>query len=197
MKHFGTVAQRFAEARCTDRNHHEFLHVDVVVGVLAAVDDVHHRHRQGHRRSAAEIAIQRQAGLLGGSARTRHRHRQQRIGAEARLVLGTVELDHGLVDEGLIFDIQADDRFADFGVDVLDRFQYAFAEITRLVAVAQFNRLTAAGGGARWHGRTAQHARLQQHVGFNSGIAAGIQNFPGDDINNCAQFVFLKFIVLP
>ena len=28
------------------RHDHEFLEIDVVVGVLAAVEDVHHRHRQ-------------------------------------------------------------------------------------------------------------------------------------------------------
>ena len=82
-------------------------------------------------------------------------------------------------------------RFADFGVDVLDGLQHALAEIARLVAIAQFDRLAAAGGGAGRHGGTAHHAGFQQHVGFDGGIAAGIQNFPGDDINNCTQFLSL------
>src|SRR3546814_2229202 len=47
---------------------------------------------------------------------------------------------HGAVDECLVLDVQPDDGFADFGVDVLDGFQHAPAEITRLVAVAQLDR---------------------------------------------------------
>jgi hypothetical protein len=145
VKHFGAVAQGLAKARRTHRNDHEFLHVDIVVGVRAAVDDVHHRHRQRHRRGAAEVAVERQASLFGGGASACHRYRQQGIGTEARLVVGAVEIDHGLVDEGLVLDVEADDGFADFCVDVLDCLQHALAQITRLVAVAQFDCLAAAG----------------------------------------------------
>ena len=43
------------------RHDHEFLEIDRVVGMHAAIDDVHHRHRQEPRRGAADIAIERQA----------------------------------------------------------------------------------------------------------------------------------------
>src|ERR1700760_4926826 len=43
------------------RNNNESLEVDRIVGVHAAVDDVHHRHRQEPRRRAADIAVERQA----------------------------------------------------------------------------------------------------------------------------------------
>ena len=46
MERLGAVAQRLGETRRANRHDHELLEVDVVVGVLAAVDDVHHRHRQ-------------------------------------------------------------------------------------------------------------------------------------------------------
>jgi hypothetical protein len=59
----------------------------VVVGVRAAVDHVHHRHRHLHRARAAEVAVQRQAGFLGRRLGRRHRHREHRVGAQARLVL--------------------------------------------------------------------------------------------------------------
>jgi hypothetical protein len=42
---------------CADRHDHEFLNVDRVVGMFAAVDDVHHRHRQDAGRGAADIAV--------------------------------------------------------------------------------------------------------------------------------------------
>ena len=145
--------------------------------------------------AAARASRQGLYRLLGGSAGARHRHRQQRVGAEARLVLGAVQIDHGTVDEGLVLDVEPDNGFADFGVDMFDGFQHALAEIARLVAVAQFDRLAAAGGCARGHGGTTQHAGLQQHIGFNGGIAAGIENFPGDDINNGAQLLFLVWYI--
>src|SRR5690606_20956945 len=45
-------AQRLGERVEAHRQHHELLQVDVVVGVGAAVDDVHHRHGQ-HRSTVA------------------------------------------------------------------------------------------------------------------------------------------------
>ena len=61
----GAVAQRLAKGRRADRDDHQLLQVEVVVGVGAAVDDVHHRHRHLHRARAAEVAIERQADSLG------------------------------------------------------------------------------------------------------------------------------------
>ena len=39
-----------AKRRRADRHDHEFLEVDRIVGMHAAIDDVHHRHRQHARR---------------------------------------------------------------------------------------------------------------------------------------------------
>ena len=60
-ENFRAHAHRVGHRRRGDRQDHEFLDVDRVVGVLAAVDDVHHRHRQGAGEDAADIAVQRQA----------------------------------------------------------------------------------------------------------------------------------------
>ena len=57
----GAPAQRLAEGRRADRGDHELLDVDVAVGVRAAVEDVHHRHREQVRVRAADVAEQRQA----------------------------------------------------------------------------------------------------------------------------------------
>ena len=48
------VAQRLRRSRRADRQDHEFLDVDAVVRVRAAVDDVHHRHRHDLAARAAE-----------------------------------------------------------------------------------------------------------------------------------------------
>ncbi len=96
VEDFRAVAQRFGQRRRADRQDHELLDVDAVIGMRAAVDDVHHRHRQ--RLGAAEAAEQRLFGFLRHRVRGGERHGEQRIGAEARLGLGAVELDHFLVD---------------------------------------------------------------------------------------------------
>ena len=69
----GAPLQRLAEGRRADRRDHELLDVDAGVGVRAAVEDVHHRHRQHVGVRPADVAEQRQLGRLGG--RLGHRER--------------------------------------------------------------------------------------------------------------------------
>jgi hypothetical protein len=57
MKHLGAAAQRVAKVLRADRDDHELLQIQAVVGVRAAVDDVHHRHRHLHRSGAAEVTV--------------------------------------------------------------------------------------------------------------------------------------------
>ena len=45
VEDFGAATQSFAERFCSDRHDHEFLDVQAVVGMFAAVDNVHHRNR--------------------------------------------------------------------------------------------------------------------------------------------------------
>ena len=184
VENLGTAAQGFAEAGSADRHDHEFLDIEAVVGVLATVDDVHHRHRHLHRAHATKITVERQAGFLGSRLGHGHRHGQHGIGAETRLVVGTVEIDHGLVDEGLFLRIEADDGFGNLGIDVLDCLQDALAEVTAGVAVTQFDGFARTGGSTGRHGGAAHDAAFQQHVCFDRGIAAGIENLSGDDIND-------------
>ncbi len=89
----GARAQRLAEGRRADRRDHELLDVDVGVGVRAAVEDVHHRHRQQVGVGAADVAEQRQVGGLGGGPGDGERDAEDRVGAELGLVGGAVELE--------------------------------------------------------------------------------------------------------
>ena len=84
----------------------------------AAVEDVHHRHRQHVRGLAAEVAPQRQALLGRRRARGGQRHAEDRVGAEARLVVGAVELDQRAVERRLVERVEAGDRLGDLAVDV-------------------------------------------------------------------------------
>src|SRR5260221_13344317 len=136
------------------------------------------------------MTVRGRAGPVGAAAAPRHRYRQQRIGAEACLVLGTVEVDQRAVDDRLLARVEADDGFRHLGIDELHRLQHALATVAPLVAVAQLDRLAAAGGGARGHGGAPHHARLEQHVGLHGGVAAGIKDLPRDDIDDRTHFAF-------
>ena len=184
MEHFRAIAQRLAERRCAHRDDHELLQVQIVVGVRAAVDDVHHGHGQIFACHAAEIAVQRNARLFCRRASHRHTHRQHRVGAQAAFILGAIQVDQGAIQKSLLAGIQPQHGFGNFGVDVLHRLQYALAQITAFVAVAQLNRLTAAGRCAAGHCGTPHHAAFEQHIAFNSGVAAAVEHFTANNINN-------------
>ena len=109
----GAPAQRLTEGRGADRGDHEFLDVDAGVGVGAAVEDVHHRHRQQVRGRAAEVAEQGQPGALGRGACGGERDPEDGVGAERRLVGGAVELDQLLVEQALLAGLEADDLVGD------------------------------------------------------------------------------------
>lgn len=55
------------------------------------------------------------------------RHAQQRVGAQAALVLGTVQIDQAAVQAFPVDRIEAGQRIGDGGVDVLDRLAHALA----------------------------------------------------------------------
>ena len=61
MKCFRAPAQRLAEAGGADRHDHEFLEIYVVIGMGAAIENVHHGNRQKAGAGAPQIAIERRA----------------------------------------------------------------------------------------------------------------------------------------
>lgn len=148
MEDLDAPAHRFAEAGRAHRHDHEFLHVDVVVGVGAAVDDVHHRQREHRLAFSADVAIERHAAGgrrgLGG----RERHREDRVRTQSRLGRASVELDHQAVECALVFGGAPDQRPAQLAVDVTDRLGDALAEVAFRVAVAQLDGFPGAGRGA-------------------------------------------------
>ena len=81
----------------------------------------------------------------------------------------------------------------DFAVDGLDRLLHALAEIALLVAVAQLDRLMRAGGGARGHRGAADRAVFQHHIDFDRGIAAAIENFAANDVDDGGHGSLLEF----
>src|SRR5437868_11100559 len=49
MENFRAVTKRFRKIRCAAGHDHEFLKIDRSVRMCAAVQDIHHRHRQNVR----------------------------------------------------------------------------------------------------------------------------------------------------
>ncbi len=84
----------------------------------------------------------------------------------------------------LIGGFPAEQRIGDHFVDVSDGFQNAFAEITALVAIAQFQRFALAGGGAARYRGAAHDAAFQVNFDFNGWIAARIKNFTGINVDD-------------
>ena len=52
-----------------------------IVGMLAAIDDVHHRHRQGAGIDAADIAVERQTEIRRGGLGDGERDAEDGVGA--------------------------------------------------------------------------------------------------------------------
>ena len=176
VEHLRAHTQSVAERLSAHGHDHELLEVDGVGRVRATVQDVHHRHRQRARHRATQIAIQRQADFERRGTRHGHRHAQQRIGAEASLVLGAVEIHQRAVDRDLIGRVHILERFVDLGVHVIHGREHALATVALRIAVTQFDRFAFARAGAARDGGTTRAARFEDDVHFYSGIAAAVEN---------------------
>jgi hypothetical protein len=171
-----------------DRHDHELLEVDRVVGVRAAVDEVHHRHGQHARRVAAEVAPQRHALLGRGGAGGGEGDAQDRVRAEAALVRRAVELDHRAVEPRLVERVAARDGLGDLAIDVPDGLHDALAHVG-VTAVAQLGGLELARRRPRGHGGAALGARAQHHLHFHGGVAARVEDLAGVDGLDLAHVV--------
>ena len=82
LKDLVTHLQRLGERAAADGHDHELLKVDLVVGVGAAVEDVHHRHGKHMSALTAQIAPQRQPLLGRGRMGRGKRDREDCVGAQ-------------------------------------------------------------------------------------------------------------------
>ena len=152
-----------------------------VVGVGAAVEDVHHRHRQHVRRLAAEVAPQRLALLGRRGVRGGQRDAEDRVGAQARLVRRAVELDQRAVEAlpGRRRRARAR-RSAISPLTLATALRDALAA-QAVAAVAQLGGLELAGRGARGHRRAAGGAGAQRELDLDGRVAAAVEDLAGVD----------------
>ena len=156
----------------------------LLLGVGAAVEDVHERHGHDARHRAAEIAVERQAGLLGGRARHRQRDAEDGVGAELALVGGAVGVHHLGVHGDLVGGVEPLEPRAEHLVHVPHRLQHALAAVALRVAVAEFRGLVLAGRGAARHGGPAVRAARQDDLGLDGGVAAAVDDFARVDFDD-------------
>jgi hypothetical protein len=183
VKNLRAHAQRLGEGRRAHWHDHEFLKIEGIVGVHAAIQDIHHRHGQKPRRGPSHVAIEWRAMGDGRGLGGRERHAQDGIGAEPALVRRAVEGDERLINLGLRLGIHPADGIEDFAVDGVDRLAHTLAEIA-LAAVAQFDRLVCPGRGSRGHRGAAPCAILKHDIDLDGWIAAAVEDFAADDIGD-------------
>ena len=94
--------QALGVGRGSGRHDHELLQVERVLRVGAAVDDVHHRHRQDVRLGAADPRVERLARVRRGRLGRGQRAAEDRVRAEPPLVRRAVRLDERVVDGSLV-----------------------------------------------------------------------------------------------
>jgi hypothetical protein len=184
VENFRAATKGFGEVGSLGGLNHEFLNINVVVRVLAAVDDVHHGHGQDFGIHAADVLVQGKAQGVRRCAGNGHRNAEDGIRAQFALGLGAVEVDHDLVNEGLLGGVHVDDFGGDEGVDIVNSLQRAFAEVTGFIAVAQFEGFVFAGGCAGRNSGATHSAGFEQNFNFEGGVAARVQNFACVDIND-------------
>ena len=181
MEYLRAPTQAFFKAGRADGHDHEFLYVDGVGRVCAAVEYVHHRNGKTRRRATAYKAVKRDVeracrGFGGGDGNSEYR-----IRAELGLVVRAVRIEHELIDFVGVESVRAAKRLVDNGVDV-DGFGNALAAVTRLVAVAKLYRLEFARRRARRGRASSDNAVLKLYFRFYRGIAARVDYFSADNL---------------
>ncbi len=181
MEHFGAHADTFVERGCADGADHEFLEADGCIGVCAAVDDVHHGNGQYVGVAAADVFVEGQVEVVGGSFSYGQGYAEDGVGAKIALGVGAVEGEHCFIDGNLVEGAHAHKCGGDGAVDVGYSLEHAFAHVAVFVVVAELEGFVDAGGCAGGHAGTAESAGFQYYVYFYGGVATGVEDLTTDD----------------
>ena len=190
MEHLGAHAQSLLEALGAYGHNHELLDVHIGAGgVSAAVEYVHHGHRQHLGIYAADIVIEAHPCGGGSSLCTGQGGAQNGIGPQTGLVGGTVYLDEHFVYRRLIQHIKAQKGLGYLTVDVLHGHLHALAAVTALVPVSQLAGLIHTGRSSGGNSCPAYGAVIQGHFYLHGGVSTGVQDF------SCHYVHYLKILL--
>ena len=195
VENFRPGAQALRKTGRGHRLHHEFLNIHIVIRVLAAIEDIHHRHRHtefGAAIDVGDVLVQGNPARAGSRLGRRQGHGQNSIGAKFCLVIGAVGLDHAGIQLALVRGISAQQQVPDRSIDMPHGLQHTFTHIATAIAIAQFQRLTGAGGCTGGRAGLTDFTGGQGDFRHYRGIAPGIHDLKGlyiRDITHCLRSV--------
>jgi hypothetical protein len=143
--------------------------------VLAAVEDVEHRHGHGTGGEATQVAVEGHVEVAGGGVRGGQGHPQYGVSPQAALVGRAVERQQAPVERHLVAGVHANYLLGYRHVDVLHRLEHALAPVAPLVTVAQLYSLVCPCRGTRRHRRAPYSPTNQADLDLNSRVPPGIE----------------------
>src|SRR5438105_13856952 len=81
----------------------------------------------------------------------------------------------------------AEQRLPQHGVHMLHRLEHALAAVALLVAIAQLDRFARASGSTRRDRCSAGNTRVEDDVGFQRVMAAGVEDLSAADLGDSAR----------
>ena len=177
VEHLGAPTKPLVKTGRAYRHDHEFLYIDIIGCVRAAVENVHHRYRKYIGADAAQKPVQGKAQRVCRGPGTGERNRQNRVCAKPGFVRRTVQAKHGRVDRPGMGSVHARQCGAYFGVDIFHSAQHALSAETGGVCIAQLQSFKLSGRSAAGDGSCAADAVLQKDDRLNRGVSPGINNF--------------------
>ena len=164
--------QRLSEAGRSYRHDHKFLNVHIVVGMLAAIQNIHHWYRKHFSVHTTDILEKRYAQRIRRSARCRQRNTEDRVRAELPFVGRSVEPDQCFIQRRLVKRIHARDFIGDDFVDIFHCLQNPFAEVSGIITIPKFHCFKRACGCTGRNDCSAHAAIVKQHIYLYGRIAS-------------------------
>ena len=99
------------------------------------------------------------------------------------------DLGPHVIDQALVGSVHALEFGGEDGLDVFYGLEDALAEVVLFVSVAKFNGLVLAGGGSAGNGGAPFGSAVEDDVGLNGGVSAGVEDFAcvdRDDLGHVA-----------
>ncbi len=164
--------------------------------MLAAVEDVHHRHRKPHCSRPAQVGVERQFRSHGRGPGHRHRNAKDCVGPQLALGRRPVEIDHQTVDFGLPRRVHANELRGDLLIHVGDGLEHSLAAVPLFVAVAQLEGFVLARGCPGGHRGRSRDPVVEGDMDPHSWVAPRVENLQSTHRSNLPSHGFIPFQLL-
>ena len=184
MENLSAHTESFCKSGSAHGHNHKLLEVDIVVGVRATVEDVHHRDGQDMAVAATNVAIKFLTGLLSGGLGAGEGNAEDGVGTEIALVGSGIQFNHTGINGSLVGNFHSHNLFSDILVDMVHSLQNTFAEEYGFITVAEFHRFVNTSGSAGGDSSAAHCTSLGININFDSRIASRIEDLTTKNSNN-------------